>query len=188
MTWMAMTGPLTWQCGRRSVNIPFGIGVSRRPRIRIAAPNERFSCSLPMVSLPRCVMTLQQCFMWPGSLPIARTILLSADRGRADRRPGCRDRGVRDAIPCLGGQLRRRRGDDRPGRHLVRPAGARGDGPGVLSGRVGHLADRPGRAARDAVTSSSCPAGCRNRGGGSPAVRVRTESSCCGRTWPCHPA
>ncbi len=34
---------------------------------------KRFSCSLPMVFLPRRVMTLRQCLMWPGSLPTART-------------------------------------------------------------------------------------------------------------------
>ena len=85
-------------------------------RYRTREQVRRFLCSPPMVFLPRCVITLRQCLMRPGSLPTART-----------ERRCCKLRRCRAArLPVSAGQAaqgaQRCRQDDDP-RHLVHRPG-----------------------------------------------------------------
>src|SRR5271165_5431452 len=87
----------------------------------------------------------------------ALDLVVRADRGRPDHRPRCRDRGVRGAVQDLGRQFRRGRGDDQPGRHLVRSAGARRARHPAVQRRIRHR-DDPRHAGRGAVPAAGAVA------------------------------
>ena len=84
----------------------------------------------------------------------ALDLVVRASRGRADRRPGCRDRRVRDAVPRLGGQFRRGRECRSAWLGVVdRPAGARRARRAAVQRRIRHR-DDPRHAGGRAIAAA----------------------------------
>ncbi len=119
-------------------------GHRARPRASKAGPGDSSGTGDPGPRHPRGVDQAAGTALDP---------VVRAGRGRTDRRPGCRDRRVRDAVQGLAGQYRRLRSVGGPDRCLVRPAGDRRDRGAGVQRRVRHRDDPP--------RWRSCPPGCR---------------------------